>query len=332
MTIGDRIRSLRIEKGMTQEELGEKVGVKKAAINKYENGIVVNLKQSVIANLAEALETTPTYLLGYEDEEKSIPARGDGMEIYKILTEIMEERGLSIADVARICNLPDSTVRGIIKRKQCSTALEVAFKLAEGLGVSLERLNGLPERPTKKAPSISDEAKQVATRYEKLDSRGQGAVLAILSYEESKAEVVEPVNGPTEPEKPETRTIPLYRTPAAAGYLSPTEGQDFDDYEIPYDLPGDFAVRIDGDSMEPYIHDGEIVRCVRSNGLQIGEVGIFYVDGDTLCKQFCTDGQNLYLLSLNRDRADADRTIWHFANSTVQLYGKVLTRKKPPMP
>lgn len=68
------------------------------------------------------------------------------MPIYKILEEIMEEKNLSIADIARICSLPDSTVRGIVRRKQETIALEVAFKLSAGLCVSLERLNGLPEK------------------------------------------------------------------------------------------------------------------------------------------------------------------------------------------
>ena len=48
MTIGERIKKARLEKGFTQEELGNRVGVKKAAINKYETGIVVNLKHCVI--------------------------------------------------------------------------------------------------------------------------------------------------------------------------------------------------------------------------------------------------------------------------------------------
>lgn len=39
MTTGERIRQLRIEHQMTQEELGAKVGVQKAAIYKYENGL-----------------------------------------------------------------------------------------------------------------------------------------------------------------------------------------------------------------------------------------------------------------------------------------------------
>ena len=69
MTTGERIRQLRIQHQMTQEELGAKVGVQKAAIYKYENGLIVNLKRSNLEKLAIVLETTPTYLMGLEDDE-----------------------------------------------------------------------------------------------------------------------------------------------------------------------------------------------------------------------------------------------------------------------
>ena len=69
MTTGDRIRQLRIEHQMTQEELGAKVGVQKEAIYKFENGLVVNLKRSVLEKLALVLDTTPTYLMGMEESE-----------------------------------------------------------------------------------------------------------------------------------------------------------------------------------------------------------------------------------------------------------------------
>lgn len=69
MTTGERIRQLRIKHQMTQEELGAKVGVQKAAIYKYENGLIVNLKRSTIEKLALVLDTTPTYLMGMEDDE-----------------------------------------------------------------------------------------------------------------------------------------------------------------------------------------------------------------------------------------------------------------------
>ncbi|WP_050698637.1 helix-turn-helix domain-containing protein [Anaeromassilibacillus senegalensis] len=79
--------------------------------------------------------------------------------VHETLREIMNEKNLSIAETARICNLPDSTVRGIITRFQKSVALEVAFKLSKGLGVSLERLNGgeeLKKSPDPEEPETED--------------------------------------------------------------------------------------------------------------------------------------------------------------------------------
>ena len=73
MTTGDKIKMLRIQHGMTQEELGAKIGVKKSAIYKYENGIVVNLKRSTIEKLAKVLEVSPSWLIGIEDGTGSIP-------------------------------------------------------------------------------------------------------------------------------------------------------------------------------------------------------------------------------------------------------------------
>ena len=55
------------------------------------------------------------------------------MEFYKVLKEIMESKDLSIPEVARLCNLSDSTVRSIITRKQKTVALNIAFKLSDGL-------------------------------------------------------------------------------------------------------------------------------------------------------------------------------------------------------
>ena len=83
MTIGDRIKSIRTQKGMTQDELGALIGVKKQAIYKYEQGIVVNLKRDVIAKLAAALEVAPSYLLGFEDDDYTAPTITDKM-VYTI--------------------------------------------------------------------------------------------------------------------------------------------------------------------------------------------------------------------------------------------------------
>ena len=58
-----------------------------------------------------------------------------------------------------------------------------------------------------------------------------------------------------QPEQREPRVIPLYRTPAAAGYASPVFGEDFDYISVTDEVPqaAEFAVRISGDSMVPLL-------------------------------------------------------------------------------
>jgi len=64
--MGERIRMLRESLHMTQEELGEKIGVKKAAVNKYETGDVENIKRSSLFVMAELFGVSPSYLLGWD--------------------------------------------------------------------------------------------------------------------------------------------------------------------------------------------------------------------------------------------------------------------------
>lgn len=70
MTIGDKIRVLRKRKGLTQEELGKIIGVKKSAVAKYENNRVENLKRSTIQKLAEVFNVAPSYFVFEDDQDK----------------------------------------------------------------------------------------------------------------------------------------------------------------------------------------------------------------------------------------------------------------------
>ena len=81
-------------------------------------------------------------------------------------------------------------------------------------------------------------------------------------------------------------TVRIYTVPAAAGYASPVEGEDYEVVQLP-DVPygADFAIKVSGDSMEPYIKDGSLVFVKRSLDLTDFDVGVFYVDGDVLIKQ-----------------------------------------------
>ena len=99
---------------------------------------------------------------------------------------------------------------------------------------------------------------------------------------------------------------------------------------MPADCSADFAVRIDGDSMEPYIHDGDTVLVQRAP-IENGDIGMFFVDGDMKCKQYCKDNfGNVYLISLNRSRADADVTVSASSGITLCCFGKVLLERRIP--
>lgn len=90
MTIGQRIKIRREELNMSQDDLAKKVGYKsRSSINKIELDLY-SLKQSKIKAIADALETTPSYIMGWDEEaeeaEKAAPSEEDSLnaEIIKL--------------------------------------------------------------------------------------------------------------------------------------------------------------------------------------------------------------------------------------------------------
>lgn len=73
MTIGARIKELRLKNNMMQVDLAKAVNSSKQTIYKYENDIVTNIPYDKIILLAKALNTTTAYLMGWEDDLPSYP-------------------------------------------------------------------------------------------------------------------------------------------------------------------------------------------------------------------------------------------------------------------
>lgn len=71
MNIGGKIKKARLEKGYTQEELGNLIGVQKSAVAKYENGRIVNIKRSTLSKLSKVLDIPPVELVS-DIEEKPV--------------------------------------------------------------------------------------------------------------------------------------------------------------------------------------------------------------------------------------------------------------------
>lgn len=177
-----------------------------------------------------------------------------------------------------------------------------------------------------KQQPLSHKEQRLLEGYRGLPPLGRETVRTMVEALCSYRDEVETVREPAEP-----RVIPLYRSPAAAGYAAPAFGEDFDYISVTGDVPpaAEFAVRIQGDSMAPFIADGSVVY-VNRDPLKAGDVGIFCVDGDILCKQYYKDPAGIvYLFSLNRARADADVVLPAASGRTLVCFGRVILRAVP---
>lgn len=70
MKHGEIIKARRLQLGLTQEQLGDLIGVNKSAIAKYESGKIENMKRLTVAKLAKALDISPLEILAFDDEEE----------------------------------------------------------------------------------------------------------------------------------------------------------------------------------------------------------------------------------------------------------------------
>ena len=239
------------------------------------------------------------------------------------LKEILSQRKMTVSELAQRVKVPQQTLYSMISRDNQKVDFGLMMRICAELEVPPESMcEGIA------TPSMPDaEEIELVSRYRRLDESGKSLANLVIDHELRRME-----DGRGE-ESREMKIIPLYLTPAAAGYASPALGEDYEDYSIPSDSGADFAVKIDGDSMEPYLADGSIALCKRGEIIRDGDVGLFFVDGDMKCKQYCQDyAGNVYLFSANRNRSDADVEIKASSGITLFCFGKVLLDAAIPLP
>ena len=98
MSIGDRVKLLREQKGMTQEELATQLGYKsKSSVTHIERGR--DIPRSMVVKLADILDTTPAYLMGWEDEPEK-DELSELMEKYDSIKPIKLKRFPMLGEIA----------------------------------------------------------------------------------------------------------------------------------------------------------------------------------------------------------------------------------------
>jgi len=131
--------------------------------------------------------------------------------------------------------------------------------------------------------------------FTKLNALGKGRVEEYISILSSNPLFSEPES--ISHTSLSHKVIKLYDTPVAAGAGTFLDNDSFSELDVDKTVPGDasFAVRVSGDSMEPRFVDNQVVFIKEQTTLEIGEVGIFALNGDSYIKKL---GQGK-LISLN---------------------------------
>ena len=241
-------------------------------------------------------------------------------QIGKRIEECRIERGMTVDEVASIVGINKSTVSRYENGTIRTIKIPVIESISRAIGVNPAWVIGKsPNKYEDEPQSVSSEGHQIGILFDRATSVDKMLTHSILDKYADKA--------PAPPQK----LVPLFPTAAAAGKAEMDTGLPFEHFAVPADSPASFAVRVSGDSMEPVLHDGDVVLCVEREP-QIGDVAVIMINGALVIKQFITDNyRNLYLRSLNRDRKDCDLDIMASGNDTVHVYGVVLLKKRPPL-
>ena len=102
MTIGKRIKELREKRGMSQVDLADKISVSKQTLYKYENGIITNIPSDKIEGIAKVFNISPSYLMGWKDDDADSDGYYTNPETAKLAQELFENHDLRILfDAAR---------------------------------------------------------------------------------------------------------------------------------------------------------------------------------------------------------------------------------------
>ncbi|WP_432408875.1 helix-turn-helix domain-containing protein [Wukongibacter sp. M2B1] len=132
MKLGEKLKSLREKKGLSQTELGKIFSVSEAAIYFWESNKRPPTYQ-LLNKLANYFDVSPRFLLGYDDIDKTIFGNR--------LKYLREDRFLTQHDLGGVINIPQNTISNYEKGKNFPT-VETLYLLADYFNISIDYLVG----------------------------------------------------------------------------------------------------------------------------------------------------------------------------------------------
>lgn len=208
------------------------------------------------------------------------------------LKNLRKAKGATQADVAEALGIKESAYSNYEKDLREPNAV-VLKAMSKYFGVTIDYLL---DCHTGFVASRSEQ--EHIKKYRTLDPYGQKAVTSVLDIEFERCTYI------PEPNREELIEVSINYAPVSAGF-----GDELEDYEqwekasvplTPESRKADFILVVDGDSMEPKFHNGDYILVRKQPAVDVGQIGIFGVDGKGYVKKYGGDK----LISLNKKYPD----------------------------
>lgn len=251
------------------------------------------------------------------------------MDYIERIKRIKSEKKITNDRLSELTGIPLGTLSKILAGISDSPKLSSIVAIAEALDCSLDYLvSGIPQNTNNF--TLSFEEITMIEEYRALDSHSKEVARMVISKEKERAGKTEtvavgareiskkeaspsgekrakilspiPMSRPSTP-RPEKRSLLLYDLPVSAGpgvYLDDSTAEEIFVPDAEKTRMADYALRISGNSMEPRFHDGDVVLVQDSDGVEVGELGVFILDGNGYFKKYGGD----CLISLNPEYGD----------------------------
>lgn len=212
------------------------------------------------------------------------------MNIENQIKDIILQRFKSVRAFTQMLGIPYSTVDTMLKRGIGGTSVQTVIKVCNALDLDIESISSGQLQPKNRAAryslvSISDY--EHLQKYHRLDEHGKESVELILNHEYNR--IINLLDSENEPEPDNVIELNFSEQPSSAGtgYWLDEEQMIKKKVILNRDTAkADFCVPVSGDSMTPQFNDGDILLVRKQPAVDIGQIGIFTIDGTGFVKKF----------------------------------------------
>lgn len=329
MTLGNIIKNYRTEHNLSMDAFSEKSGISKAYISLLEKnkhpktGKAIAPSIQCIKQAANGMDIDFNILFGMLDCDISLSEMDNITSYVEIgckMKEAREQRNLTQKQLADLIGASHNSISDWENNKN-KPDLDTIGMICEVLDISPNYLFG------KGDDVLSPFDKQLFDNFHnKLDDIGRDNVLYIMNSEIKRKEQIDQIKKETsqlsiidyEENFIDMRLINYYYRVASAGTgqiifdMPPTKRIEIPN--TPEYRKVDYAIGVNGNSMEPLYYDGDILLVEMTEDIEIGDIGIFSVNNESYVKKL----GKTELISLNPDAKNIP------LNETAGCMGKVV--------